>query len=403
MKVLHCNSFKSGGAARAAERICNAVKTAGVDSSMLWICGDNEEESLAWRFYDRLLHKFYIRINNSRIKRPESRGLFSFDELGFDLTKVKKAMDADIIHFHWISDGFVSLSSLHALSTLGKPVVWTMHDMCPFTGGCHISKECTAYEGSCGNCPVLESKKSRDLSSGLQEKKRKAISGMRLFPVGCSSWITECAGKSSLFGPFDPVNIPNPINTGEFNIIDKKTARELLSLPKRKKLVLFGAFSADTDDNKGFKELCEALKMLPENDYACAVFGNDRDISDKTGLETISLGRINDDFHLKVLYNAADVYVCPSKQENLPNTILEALSCGTPVAAFDTGGIKDMVKHMENGYLAPLGNIEELSQGIRFSALTDLREAARKSVIVRFSYEAVGRRYKELYETVLGR
>lgn len=401
MKVLHCNSFKTGGAARAAERICDAVKTAGVDSSMLWIYGDNEGESLAWRYYDRIRHKFFVKMNYSHVRRYESDGFFSFDELGFDLSKVKKVEEADIIHFHWISDGLISLKSMNALNKLGKPVIWTMHDMCPFTGGCHINKGCTGYEGTCGNCPVLKSSKDRDLSTVLQGKKRSAFTGMKLFPVGCSSWITECAGKSSLFKDFDPVNIPNPINTSIFNIIDKKTARDLLSLPKRKKLVLFGAFSADTDENKGFKELCEALKMLPENDYACIVFGNDKDISDKTGLETISLGRINDDFHLMVLYNAADVYVCPSRLENLPNTVLEALSCGTPVAAFDTGGLKDLVIHMENGYLAPLGDTEELSQGIRFSASTDLREAARKSVLVKFSYEAVGRRYRELYETAL--
>ena len=401
MKVLHLNTVKSGGAFRAARRIHEAVSMQGVDSLMLFVYGDTAEESIAWHWQEKLKHKMFCRMNNAELKKYDIKRYFSTDRHGFDILSVQEVSDADILHFHWVSDGMISMKSLGRLMKSGKPVVWTMHDMCAFTGGCHYSEECNKYESRCGECPALSSSVNSDLAGRIFEGKAKAYSGTRVYPVGCSRWIAECAGKSSLMRGFSPVSIPNPINTGTFNVIDKITARELLGLPKDKKLILFGAESAESDRRKGFKELCSALMGLDKNKYTCVVFGNGVDVSQEIGIDTLSLGYISDDFHLKCVYNAADVFVCPSLYENLANTVMESLSCGTPVAAFGIGGMKDMINHRINGYLAKPYDTDDLAEGIRFCVAGDLRKSARESIENRFSYDIIGKKYKELYDRVL--
>lgn len=400
MKVVHFNTTKSGGAYRAARRIHEAVSKQGVDSAMLFVHGESENDSIAWHWQEKIKHKLFCRMNNAGLKRYDVNRYFSTDRHGFDITDLQECKEADILHFHWISDGMISVKSMGKLMRSGKPVVWTMHDMCAFTGGCHYSEECIGYEDRCGKCPALSSSIKRDLTSKIFEGKEKAYSEAHLYPVGCSSWIADCAGKSSLLCKFRPVAIPNPIDTDVFNVIDKNTARELLGFPKDRKLILFGAESAESDKRKGFKELCEALKDLSGDEYICVVFGNGSEISEHIGIDTISLGYINDDFHLKCIYNAADIFVCPSLYENLANTVMESLSCGTPVAAFDTGGMKDMIEHGVNGYLAKPYDTKDLAEGIRFCTSSDLRKQAREIVVNRFSYEIIGERYKALYEEI---
>ncbi len=401
MMVIHLNTVKSGGAYRAARRIHEAVSKQGVDSSMFFVYGDTEEESIAWHWQEKLKHKLFCRMNNAELKKYDVKRYFSTDQHGFDILNIPEVREADILHFHWVSDGMISMKSLGRLMKSGKPVVWTMHDMCAFTGGCHYSEECNKYENRCGECPALSSSVNNDLACKIFDGKAKAYSGTRIYPVGCSRWIAECAGKSSLLNGFHPVSIPNPIDTGTFNVIDKNTAREVLGLPKDKKLILFGAESAESDRRKGFKELCSALGRLGNNEYSCVVFGNGTDVSREIGINTVSLGYINDDFHLKCVYNAADVFVCPSLYENLANTVMEALSCGTPVAAFDTGGMKDMIDHKVNGYLAKPFDTDDLAEGIRFCLANDLRKPARDRVVSRFSYDVIGKQYIKLYGETL--
>ncbi len=401
MKVLHLNTYKSGGAYRAARRIHEAVTKQGVNSAMLFVQGSSEKDSIAWHWQEKIPHKLFCRMNNAELKKYDVKSYFSTDRHGFDIADLQKCKDADILHFHWISDGMISIKSIRKILQSGKKVVWTMHDMCPFTGGCHYSEECSRYENGCGRCSVLNSKRDADLSARIYKDKAAVYSRGEIQPVGCSRWIAECAGKSGLFRGFNPIAIPNPIDTDVFDVIDKKTARDILNLSLNKKLILFGAIGADGDRRKGFKELCEALKDMSGDDYICIVFGNGSEISGHIGIDTISLGCINDDFHLKCIYNAADVFVCPSLYENLANTVMESLSCGTPVVAFDVGGLKDMIDHRVNGYLAKPYDTKDLAEGIRSCALNDLRNEARECVENRFSYDIIGKKYKELYERVL--
>lgn len=402
MKVLHLNTTNYGGAYRAASRIHEAVSRAGVDSNMLFVQGSSEKDSIAWRWKDKIRHKIYCRLNNQKIKNNDFRQYYSTDIYGFDIERIREVREADILHFHWISDGMFSMKSLGRLFKTGKPVVWTMHDMCAFTGGCHHSEKCRKYEGMCSDCPYVNVGGVRDITNIVFRKKREIYRNNHIFPVGPSRWISELSKRSCLFGEFDTIAIPNPIDISAFDIIgNRNMARELLNLPKEKKIILFGANNAMSDPNKGYKELRRALQELNHDDYICVVFGNSTLMEKENDIKIISVGVINDDFHLKCLYNAADVFVCPSLYENLANTVMESLSCGTPVVAFDTGGLKDMIEHRENGYLAVPYDTGELAEGIVYCASNDLRNKARKSVENRFSYDIIGKQYIELYNKAL--
>lgn len=202
-------------------------------------------------------------------------------------------------------------------------------------------------------------------------------------------------------------NLPNPINTHTFKPFDKEKSRELWSLPKDKKLVLFGANSATSDVNKGFKELSEALRMLYRSlDIAFVVFGSSKpkDAPD-FGFETHYLGHLHDDVSLVTLYSAVDVMVVPSLQENLSNAIMESLACGTPLVAFDVGGNSDMIEHQKNGYLATPFDSGDLVRGIEWVLnapnYDELCVNGREKVVREFDSKVVAKKYVELYEKVL--
>ncbi|SKB66430.1 Glycosyltransferase involved in cell wall bisynthesis [Lachnospiraceae bacterium] len=422
LKAVHFVTSAAGGAARAAVRIAEAERRVGIDAVMLYAEGNTEAESTAWRWKDRLKLKLYNKLNHRLIKKSVKGGqpvrYFSPDQYGFDISKLPVVQQADVVHLHWVSDGMLSPKALEGLASMEKKVVWTLHDQRPYTGGCHYAEGCTRYKKMCGNCPVFQAGYSekvlsstedepgsvaRDLSSKCQDTMRQAVKNLDLTVVGCSRWITDCAAESSVLHGKTCINIPNPIDTELFDVQDRKTVRELLGLSQDKKLILFGAENSDSDRRKGYAELLAALKELPSDQYSCVVFGNSREIREEIEMEVISLGYIRDDFHLKCVYNACDVFVSPSLYENLANTVMESLSCGTPVTAFNIGGMADMIRHGENGYLAENGDSADLAAGIRFCAEHDLRENARKTVINNFSPEIIGEKYKKLYCETNGR
>ncbi len=418
MRVVHLVTTASGGAARAAERIAAAERKVGIDAVMLYAEGGTENECITWHWKEKLQLKLFNRSNHAAQQKALSgknaARYFSPDLYGFDITKLPVIQQADVIHLHWVSDGMISPRSLEKLAEMGKKVVWTLHDQRPYTGGCHYAEECKRYKKMCGSCPVLlgvcageilrssenenVSQIKRDLSTKCQAVMRKAVENLDVTVVGCSKWITECAAESSIFNGKKCVNIPNPIDVDVFDVQDRATVRKLLGLPLDKKLILFGAENADSDRRKGYQELLAALRKLPEDKYSCVVFGNSKELKTELAMEVISLGFIRDDFHLKCVYNACDVFVSPSLFENLANTVMESLSCGTPVTAFGIGGMADMIRHEENGYLAEPRNPDDLAAGIRYCADHDQRENARNTVLGKFTYNIIGARYKKLYE-----
>jgi glycosyltransferase involved in cell wall biosynthesis len=286
-------------------------------------------------------------------------------------------------------------------------IVWSLHDMWAFTGGCHYDENCNAYENSCGNCKVLGGSKENDLSRKVFNRKQKTFSQIEnMTIVGLSKWLSDCANNSTLLKDKKHVNLHNPIDTAVFKPFDKEKARELWSLPQDKKLVLFGANSATSDPRKGFDELSNALHKLKNKDIEFVVFGSSEPKqSQNFGFKTHYLGSLVDDVSLVTLYSAVDVMVVPSLQENLSNAIMESLACGTPVVGFEIGGNSDMIEHNINGYLAKPCDTNDLAYGIEWILHNDNYDKicyyAREKILREFDSVVVAKKYIELYEDVL--
>lgn len=411
MKILIVNtSDMGGGAARAAYRLHRALLDIGVDSKMLvqvkssddyTVIGPTKKVRKAINRFRPILDSFPVRRYKNR-----SKTLFSPSWVGFSgiVNKINE-INPDIVHLHWISGGMMSIEDI---TKIKAPIVWTLHDMWAFTGGCHYNEGCERYKTECGNCKVLGSVRRNDLSNRVYKRKQKAYkSNEDMTIVGLSSWINEYAKKSTLLKDKKHINLPNPIDTTVFKPFDKRKARELWNLPQEKKLVLFGAINAINDPRKGFKELTDALQRLNKKlDIEFVVFGSSNPFNAPNfGFKTHYLGHLYDDVSLVTLYNAVDVMVVPSLQENLSNAVMESLACATPVVAFDVGGNSDMIVHKENGYLAKSFETTDLKNGIEWVLNTlnydELRINAREKVVREFDNKVVAKKYLRLYEEIL--
>lgn len=408
MKIVIVNfSDLKGGAARAAFRLHTSLINEGIDSKMIVSLKESDSFNVlaSSSNFHKIIVKFKAVFNTFPLKHYKKPSLFSpsfSPSLG--LVKTINNLNPDIVHLHWIHAGMLRIEDL---SKIKAPIVWSLHDMWAFTGGCHYANECLGYLKNCGNCPVLNSTTENDISRKLFKRKEKTFSKIsKITIVGLSKWLAECAKQSSLFNDKHVVNLPNPIDTDVFKPFDKNKARELWKLPQDKKLVLFGSMSATSDDRKGFKELTNALKELDNDNVELLVFGSSEPKNPyRFGFKTHYLGQLNDDISLVTLYNVADVMVVPSLQENLSNVIMESLACGTPVVAFNIGGNSDMIEHQSNGYLAIPFSAPDLANGINWVIKNNLdnqiSEKARESVIENFSNTIVAKKYIQLYSKIL--
>ena len=406
MKIVHLSLEDSFGAGRAAVRINYAVSRMGADSAV-YVLNKNEmadSYAIGLKRFDRLKVMVYDRLNHMLLNKYGEHGYFHVDRLGIDLTKYPEIADADILHFHWVNEGIWSQSFVRSLIKLQKPIVWTMHDMWTFTGGCHYDDFCEKYKSQCTACKVLGSAKSQDDAAKAQRNKKKNLEKLNIQLVGCSQWITRQANESTIGSTMKrkAVCIPNPTNDKIFKLYDKSLCKQLLEINPDKKLVLFGAVNAASDRRKGAHYIIEAIKKLDPEKYVLGVFGSKTVDLGIESFEVVNFGRISDDFHLALINNAADVFVAPSMQENLANTVMESLTCGTPVVSFDIGGMPDMIIHGKNGYLAKAFEISDLAEGIKnvTTHLSD-REKIRRTMIERFSEEIIGAAYLNLYESIL--
>ena len=412
MKILIVNTSDiSGGAAIAAYRIHKGLQRIGMDSKMLVQTKLSDDKTVIGP--DNKIKKGFAKLRptlDSAVKKLFSGGsntIFSPAWLPFsDIPSQIKSIAPDIVHLHWICGGMLRIEDLKRIN---KPIIWTLHDMWAFTGGCHYNAGCERFQQACGNCPQLNRMGENDLSQSVFKRKEKAWAGLDITIVTPSNWLAECAKESSLFKGRCIEVIHNGLNLNLFKPIDKTIACEIWDLPINKKLILFGAMEATSDHRKGFDMLYKGLKQLAAkwSDKAeLVVFGaSEPENLPDFGLPVHYLGLLHDDVSLALLYSATDVMVTPSRQDNLPNTVVEPLSCGTPVVAFDVGGMPDMIDHKLNGYLAKPYDTSDLAAGVNWVLSNKNRHKelcikAREKAVACFDIEKVAGQYESLYREI---
>lgn len=397
----------AGGAARAASRLHQGVRALGVDARLLvkkktgddpFVIVPDTSAAKAYSLLQYRLDQLPLRLYPRRKNLPWSTALPPSRLLG----QIER-LQPDIVHLHWINAGFMSI---YEIGQISRPVVWTLHDMWPMTGGCHYAEACAGYQGRCGACPQLGSRGKVDLSRLILSRKKKHWSGWKPCLVTPSHWLADQARASALFADARVEVIPNGIDTRRFSPVDKRMARQLLGLPLDGQLVLFVAVSATSNPWKGYAHLQAAIANLAASGekLELAVLGASSPVvPPQLGLPVHFLGSLSDEIALSLVYGAADVLLAPSTEDNLPNTVMESMSCGVPVVAFRIGGIPDMVEHERNGYLARPVDAIDLANGIRYvlgdaARYARLAAAARESVVRRFDMPLIARRYLDLYE-----
>lgn len=290
-------------------------------------------------------------------------------------------------------------------------MVWTMHDMWPATGICHHSRECDNYQIQCKNCFFLETRGEKDLSNRIFEQKKDIWRKANIQFVTCSRWLEERTKQSALINPKKVRAIPNPLNISFYNKSDKDKGRERFNLPLNKKLLLYGAANV-TDKRKGIDYYVKACKLLSEKypstneDLELVFFGKAKENIDHLFPFPIhQIGYLTDDEAIKELYCAVDLFVTPSLEENLPNTIMESLACGTPAVGFYVGGIPEMIDHKINGFLSIYKSAGNLAEGIHWclweADYQALSENARKKAEDCYSESFVAQKYIDLYSQLL--
>ncbi len=409
MKITHVNfSDISGGAARAAYRLHWALRGQGVDSKM----AVNYATAADWTVgsLETRLEKIYAKVAPhwatlyTRLLSTDNKTLHSPAIVPSVWPNRLNKSDADIVHLHWIAGEMLSIKDI---SKVTKPLVWTLHDMWGFCGAEHVTEEFRWKEGYYkNNRPGYEG--GFDLNRWVWNRKRRHWKE----PVQIitpSRWMANCVKESALMHDWPVSVVPNAIDTNLWQSVDKKLARKLLGLPQDVPLMLFGAMGGASDPNKGFDLLSSSLKHINKNipELELVVFGQ---LAPKVSLEQEFpihyAGLLHDDASLILLYSAADVLVIPSRKENLPNTGIEASACSTPVVGFNTGGISDIIKHRETGYLAKAFDTVDLANGIYWTLAdskrnTKLGNNARDRAVSRWSNHIVAQQYSAIYQQTL--
>lgn len=417
MRVLIVNtSEKTGGAAVAAKRLMEALNNNGVKAKML--VRDKETENInvvglkqsfmhRWNFlWERWC--IFVRLHFSRNR------LFEIDiaNAGFDITSLKEFKEADVIHLSWINQGMLSLKGIRKILASGKPVVWTMHDLWAATAICHYAGGCSYFRTRCHNCKLLPGGGSNDdLSSKIWKRKKNILNNNNISFVTCSQWLGRLAKQSGLLTGQYITSIPNPIDTRVFCPRDRKEARLRTGLPSDKRLILFVSQRV-TDKRKGMEYFIEAVRKLvqeyPEmkNNTGIAVLGgHSEDVADSLCMPVYLLGYVSEPQKIINIYNSVNLFVLPSLEDNLPNTIMEAMACGVPCVGFNVGGIPEMISHKTNGYVAEYKSVDDLAQGMRWvldeADYSEISNRAVADVVKNYSQRSVAMKYIEVYNRAL--
>lgn len=408
MKILHVSAGNlTSGAAKGAFYLHSALIQSNIDSRIL-INYKNEKESETNLYSSDIFNMQYSRRIteldklSAKLYRNRKHGPFHTGFVGTNIIQHPWYRDADIIHLHWINN-FISIKEI---SRIDKPIVWTLRDMWPLTGGCHYSLDCKRYKIGCGKCPALIVGGTFDASYFSFREKCKTYPKNISF-VGVSEWISEFAAESQILGNRSISTIHNGIDTNLFYPVSKTIARNKLGLPLKKKIVLFGAQRVD-DPLKGSHYLTSALANLNDPNVLLLTFGYlDSKIRNLFNKKSHHLGFIDDPEQLKYVYSAADLFVHSSSTEAFGKTIVESMACGIPVVCFDHQGAKDIVSHLITGYKAEPFDDVSLAQGIRYfleisqAEYLNYSKQSRERAVKLFDFKVMAHKYVSLYNKIL--
>lgn len=417
MKITHIStSDLVGGAARAAYRLHKGLCSAGRESRLLALYKSSSDPTVLQfapprDILSRLrrgLKRRQLERSGSEIRaRPAGSTYFSDDRNQHGAGVLRQLPRTDVLNLHWIA-GFLDYRDFFRQVPPSLPVVWTLHDMNAFTGGCHYDENCGKFRLQCGACPQLDSSEPQDLSKHILLRKHEAFSfpgGQKLQLVTPSRWLAEEAKKSALFSDRVVSVIPNGVNIESFQPRDRRLARKMHGIPSDAKTILFVADST-AEKRKGLKVLVEALKGLEDPEqYFFAIIG--RGVSgQELGGRFKTMGFFEDEAALSFVYSAADVFVIPSLQDNLPNTAVEALACGVPTIGSNVGGIPEVVRDGQTGLVFPPGDSRSLKKAIAaLLAEPERRESmakeSRRIALEEYSLELQAQRYEALYQKLL--
>jgi glycosyltransferase involved in cell wall biosynthesis len=383
MKILHINTNKGGGAAKACTRLNESLNKNEIYSNILLLNNSPDNNFLEYR--KTTLQNFLFLIYKIRNKIFKSiflikkENILSFPDSQLKIESSKEYKNSDVINLHWVS----SFLDYKFFSKNGKLLVWTLHDMEPFSGGTHYSN----------NKINLLNKII------LKYKKYYLFKGRKQINIVCpSKWLMNISKNSELFSGFPHYHIPNPFNQNIFKKYDKENVRGEFKISKEKKVILFVSDSIN-EKRKGFSILLEAFnKIKDDNIILCSVGNNKNKIDHKN---YIDLGYIKDEETMSKIYSMADVFVIPSLEDNLPNTMIESIMCGTPVVGFEIGGIKETIKNGFNGFLSKEIDSDSLLTVINKTLDSNFNnEKIIENSISKYSYDAIAKQYIELYNKI---
>ncbi len=415
MRILHISTSDSGGAAKACLRLHDGLLQHKIESKVLVLDKSNDQHPEVYHFFDQkestkldkgknFFKRHIIPYFNEYKLRGKVSGYEQFDFTNslFKIQEHPLFNWCEVVNLHFVSQ-FLNYKTF--FRNINKPIVWTLHDMNPFTGGCHYSADCIKFTEDCSLCPQLEGTGNRNYSKKiLQIKILSSININQQIVVSPSNWLNMQSLKSRVFNNTQHKIINHGIDLDLYKPWDKSIGRDIFSLPKNKKIILFIA-----DDFgrkiKGISYLADALIGYSKNDDLCLVTIGKRNTEEINFPNSYHLGYISDERLLNIAYSSADVTVVPSLQEAFSLTSLESIASGTPVVAFSGTGPDDIIQHKHNGYLAEPYSVKDLAEGILWVINNDnYREIsgnARKKAETEFNIIDKSKEYSEVYNSLI--
>lgn len=366
VEVVHFSAADTaGGSARSAYRVHCGLRARGHASRMLVGLrqSDDPDVDTVWsgragQLANRFVDEATRRAGLEYAWFPSTRRVLAHPWVA----------RAQVFNLYNTHGGYFETGMLRALSARA-PIVWRLSDMWPFTGHCAYAGACERWRSGCGECPDLGTwpPLGRDTTARLWRMKDRLYQDCRITVVAPSSWTERLARESPLLSRFPVQRIPNGIDTAVFRPTDRAAARAALGVDQEASVILFVAHGLDGNDRKGTEDAIAALGLLGSRPGTAVLLAGQGGGSwvERVPVPVKRLGFIADDRRLAQAYACADVLLVPSRVENLPNVVLEAFACGLPAVAADAGGMRDAVRHLETGWLAPVGEAQGLAEGLR--------------------------------------